>query len=102
MFTEILRRGRGRPKGPTAQGEAAKDLLYATAKQLIAKQGYEATTLRQIAVEAGVSGLWYKYVGLNGAVVGIDRFGISAPGGTVMKELGMTADHVAAVAKTLL
>ena len=51
---------------------------------------------RRVAIEAGVSGLWWKYVGTAGKVLGIDRFGISAPGGTVMKELGMTADAVRA------
>ncbi len=52
----------------------------------------------RIAIEAGVSGLWWKYVGLDGKVLGIDRFGISAPGNTVMSELGMTAKHVVAAA----
>ena len=56
----------------------------------------------RVAVEAGVSSTWGKYVGITGKTVCIDRFGISAPGGTVMKELGMTADNVAEVAKELL
>jgi transketolase len=47
-----------------------------------------------MAVEAGVTGLWSKYVGLDGVVIGIDRFGISAPGDTVMKELGISVDNV--------
>ena len=47
---------------------------------------------KRIAIEAGVSGLWWKYVGDNGKVIGIDRFGISAPGGTVMTELSMTPE----------
>ena len=51
---------------------------------------------KRIAIEAGVSGLWWKYVGTAGKVLGIDRFGLSAPGNTVMKELGMTADAVKA------
>ncbi|HEY8932862.1 MAG TPA: transketolase [Rariglobus sp.] len=54
---------------------------------------------KRVAIEAGVSGLWYKYVGLDGQVVGIDRFGISAPGATVFKELGITKDAVVAAAK---
>lgn len=54
---------------------------------------------KRAAIEAGVGGLWWKYVGLQGKVVSIDRFGISAPGNTVMKELGMTADHLVAVVK---
>jgi transketolase len=49
---------------------------------------------KRIAMEAGVSALWWKYVGTAGKVLGIDRFGISAPGNTVMKELGMTAEAV--------
>jgi transketolase len=57
---------------------------------------------KRVAVEAGVSATWGKYVGLAGKTVCIDRFGISAPGDTVMAELGMTADNVAAVAKGLL
>jgi transketolase len=56
---------------------------------------------KRIAIEAGVSDLWWKYVGLDGKVLGIDRFGISAPGNTVMKELGMTKEHVVAAAKAL-
>jgi transketolase len=56
---------------------------------------------RRVAIEATVSSTWARYVGLDGAVVGIDRFGMSAPGGTVMKELGMTAEHVIAAAKSV-
>lgn len=53
---------------------------------------------KRVAIEAGVSDLWWKYVGSEGKVLGIDRFGISAPGDIVMEELGMTAkDVVAAV-----
>jgi transketolase len=48
----------------------------------------------RIAIEAGVSGLWWKYVGLGGKVLGIDRFGISAPGNLAMIEFGMTKDAV--------
>ena len=55
-----------------------------------------ASCTKRIAIEAGVTCLWWKYVGTQGAVLGIDRFGISAPGNTVMKELGMTADAVKA------
>jgi transketolase len=54
---------------------------------------------KRIAIEAGVSALWWKYVGSAGKVLGIDRFGMSAPGGVAMKELGMTKDHVVAAAR---
>ena len=49
---------------------------------------------KRVAIEAGVTDIWWKYVGTEGKVLGIDRFGISAPGDTVMKELGITADDV--------
>ena len=49
---------------------------------------------KRVAIEAGVSALWYKYVGLEGSVVGIDRFGMSAPGNVVMDELGINAASV--------
>ena len=55
-----------------------------------------AACTKRVAIEAGVSGLWYKYVGTEGKVLGIDRFGISAPGNVVMQELGMTSDDVVA------
>jgi transketolase len=57
----------------------------------------------KLAIEAGATLGWWKYLaGSKGDVIGIDRFGASAPGATVLKELGFTADNVAARAKTLL
>lgn len=56
---------------------------------------------RRIAIEAGVSGLWWKYVGSAGQVLGIDRFGMSAPANQVMQKLGMTKDHVVAAVRAL-
>jgi transketolase len=56
---------------------------------------------RRVAVEAGVTGLWYQYVGLDGKVVGIDRFGMSAPGATVFKELHITTEAVITAARSL-
>jgi transketolase len=53
---------------------------------------------KRVSIEAGVTDIWWKYVGTEGKALGIDRFGISAPGDVVMKELGMTAaDVIAAV-----
>ncbi len=49
---------------------------------------------RRISIEATVPSTWAPYVGLDGVTVGINRFGLSAPGAQVMKELGMTAEHV--------
>jgi len=56
----------------------------------------------RVAVEAGHPDYWYRFVGLDGAVVGIDRYGMSAPGGQAMAELGMTIDNVVAVARGVL
>ncbi|MDP9036719.1 MAG: transketolase [Myxococcota bacterium] len=56
---------------------------------------------RRVGIEASVSSTWARYVGLDGATVGIDRFGLSAPGGEVMKELGITPDHIVEVAQKL-
>ena len=56
----------------------------------------------RIAVEAGATLGWWKYVGLDGDVVGIDRFGASAPGPKVMSELGFTPENVAKRAKALI
>ncbi len=56
---------------------------------------------KRVAIEAGVTGLWSKYVGLDGKVIGIDRFGLSAPGNIAMKELGITAEAVISAAKAL-
>jgi AcrR family transcriptional regulator len=71
MFTENVKpRKRGRPPGRTLLGAAAKERLYATAMRLIAARGYEATTLREVAKEAGVSvGLLYRYFPSKQAVV---------------------------------
>ena len=56
---------------------------------------------KRVAVEAGVADLWRKYVGLDGAVVGINRFGISAPSPVVYKELGITTEAVVKAASSL-
>jgi transketolase len=56
---------------------------------------------KRVAIEAGVTNLWYQFVGLDGKVIGIDRFGLSAPGGKVMTELGITTEHVVEVVKGL-
>ncbi len=54
---------------------------------------------KRIAIEAGATAYWHKYVGLEGKVVGIDRFGLSAPGGSVMSELGIKPEAVVEAAK---
>ncbi|WOS41833.1 transketolase [Xanthomonas rydalmerensis] len=56
---------------------------------------------KRVAVEAGVTAFWRAYVGLDGAVVGIDSFGASAPANVLYKHFQITAEHVVAAAKAL-
>jgi transketolase len=60
-----------------------------------------AAVRRRVAIEAGVGGLWWKYVGLDGKVISIDRFGLSAPGGKVMEVLGITTEAVVQAVNSL-
>ena len=61
-----------------------------------------AAVRNRVAVEAGVTGFWGKYVGLDGKVVGIDTFGESAPAGELFKLFGFTVDNVVATAQSVL
>ena len=56
---------------------------------------------RRVAIEMAATQSWYKYVGLDGAVIGIDKFGASAPAAKVMEEYGFTVAHVIEVVKNL-
>ena len=56
---------------------------------------------KRISIEAGATQPWYEFVGMHGRVIGIDRFGLSAPGGTVMKELGISTDAILDAARAL-
>ena len=56
---------------------------------------------RRVAIEAGVPEIWYEYVGLDGKVIGLHQFGLSAPGPEVMKERGIDAQHVIDAAREL-
>ncbi|MFB9244802.1 transketolase [Massilia antarctica] len=56
----------------------------------------------RVAIEAGVTDFWYKYVGLEGAVVGIDTFGESAPAPVLFKHFGFTVENVVAKVKSVL
>ncbi len=67
---------------------------------------YKASVLTRgvprVAIEAGVTDFWYKYVGLEGAVVGIDTFGESAPAPVLFKHFGFTVENVVAKANIVL
>ncbi len=100
-----------------ALASGAKDLLVAQGKKvrvvsmpctaLFDRQdkAYRDSVLlpgvKRVAIEAGCTSGWYKYVGLEGAVVGLDRFGESAPAGALMMFFGFTPEHVAEVAATV-
>ena len=63
------------------------------------EQVLPAAVTARVAVEAGIKDYWYKFVGLNGAVVGMDTFGESAPAGDLFKHFGITAEAVADAVK---
>jgi transketolase len=60
------------------------------------EQVLPAGVTARVAVEAGVSDYWYKYVGINGKVIGIDRFGESAPAGQLFEQFGFTRENIVA------
>jgi transketolase len=90
-----------------AEGIAARVVSFPSWK-LFEEQTpeYKASVLPaavpKLAVEAGATLGWWKYVGQDGDVIGLDHFGASAPGAKVMAEFGFTAENVAARAKALL
>ena len=90
-----------------AEGIAARVVSFPS-WELFDEQSAEYKTsvlpagIPKLAVEAGSPLGWWKYVGLDGDVIGLDRFGASAPGPVVMEKLGFSAENVAARAKKLV
>lgn len=80
---------------PSADVFAQQDLAYQ--EQVLPKQ-----IKKRIAIEAGATAFWYQYVGLEGKVFGIDRFGESAPAKDVFQALGLTADTILAELSTFI
>jgi transketolase len=70
------------------------------------EQDYKNSVLpkgvRRVAVEAGITDFWRKYVGLEGAVVGMDTFGESAPASDLFKHFGFTVENVVKAVKSVL
>ncbi len=66
------------------------------------EQVLPAAITARLAVEPGARMSWWRWVGTHGDVLGLDRFGASAPGTTVLEELGFTAENIAARARALL
>lgn len=60
-----------------------------------------AGVTRRVAIEAGIADYWYKYVGLNGKIVGMHSFGESAPAELLFQEFGFTVENVVAQAESL-
>jgi transketolase len=90
-----------------ADGIAARVVSFPSCKLFDEQTAeYKASVLPagvpKLAVEAGATAGWWKYTGLDGDVIGLDRFGASAPGPKVMAELGFSAENVAARARALL
>jgi len=80
---------------PSAEVFDAQDAAY---KEAV----LPAAVTARVAVEAGVTDYWYKYVGLNGKVIGINRFGESAPAGQLFKEFGFTVENVVKAVESVL
>ncbi|MBZ2208677.1 transketolase [Massilia soli] len=91
----------------TAEGNAVR-VVSMPSTDVFDRQdaAYKASVLTRgvprVAIEAGVTDFWYKYVGLEGAVVGIDTFGESAPAPVLFKHFGFTVDNVVAKAKLVM
>jgi transketolase len=66
------------------------------------KQAILPDGVRKVAIEAGVTDYWWKYVGHDGGVVGIDTFGESAPGPVLFKFFGFTVEHVVETVRKVL
>jgi transketolase len=58
--------------------------------------------VNRLAIEAGVTDFWWRYLSSNGAVIGIDQFGLSAPADELFEYFGFSADNIAAKAKSLI
>lgn len=80
---------------PCSDRFAAQDVTYQHAV-------LPPTITKRLAIEAGNTDFWYRYVGCEGKVIGLDRFGESAPGATVFTALGLTTEHVIKTLNKLL
>jgi len=63
------------------------------------KEVFPDSCRKRVAMEAGVGAFWHQYTGLDGKVLSVEKFGMSAPGDIVFKEYGMTADHLTKACK---
>ena len=70
--------------------------------EAIARNRYRCLSCYRIAIEAAIEDYWYKYVGLDGRVIGMSTFGESAPAGELFREFGFTVDNIVDTALELL
>ncbi|MFW2572095.1 transketolase, partial [Legionella sp. 29fVS95] len=91
----------------TALGKKIRVVSMPCCERFIAQdKNYQEDVLpnavrKRIAIEAAASGYWYRFVGLDGAVIGIDRFGVSAPAAEAYNYLGLTVEKIVAALKAL-
>ena len=76
--------------------------LFEAQPQTVPRRGAAAGVRARVSIEAASPFGWERYVGLEGAIIGVDRFGASAPGPVVMREFGFTPEHVVETAKAVL
>jgi transketolase len=76
--------------------------VFETQDQAYKDSVLPASVSKRVVVEAGVTDAWWKYAGSQGRVVGLDRFGESAPAGLLFKEFGFTVDNVVANVEAVL
>ncbi len=76
--------------------------VFATQDQAYRDSVLPPSVTSRVAVEAGVTDLWWRYVGAQGKVMGVDRYGESAPAPQVYELFGLTADHVVAAIETFI
>ena len=89
-------------RGARARGVDAVAPTCSTARTPAYREAVLPNACRKrVAIEAGVTDFWRKYVGLDGAVIGIDRFGASAPAEQLFPHFGFTVENVVQVAKKL-
>ncbi|WED42709.1 transketolase [Legionella cardiaca] len=92
----------------TALGKAIRVVSMPCCERFLAQDAaYQEHVLptsvrKRLAIEAASTDYWYRFVGLDGSVIGLNRFGVSAPAGDAFNYLGITVDHVISTLKTIL
>ena len=80
----------------------SKNRCFWQADQTYKKSQLPSSVTARLAIEAGISDFWYKYVGLNGKIIGMTSFGESGPADQLFAKFGFTVENVVEQAKSLL